>query len=583
LTLAKPPFMWGATQRLFMLVLTWFGTIVRAETATKMLIHSALWPSAEESGDISFDVASRDIAEPVEVTGMPGVTMSPGPQPGTVHFRREQRVLRADPARQALVFVDAAAMEGPETFLLLEPAEALCLRTILAHAWTLEPHGARLSPAALRTGTGFGLHLGDMRLDLVMRRPLPGDDGDIVLLPAGEQGPASVLRRARQEDDPTPVVLRAGRRFRRVPDAPNAEAFRVTRDRRLALTGYPEYVVPPLTCCDTDSDWLFMQHKAGEDLTLGRQVFTSHVHREHGKLVLLASAADGLVFDSQGAASGGFRPEDIGADMPAWMQRNGDAIYIDRSALDRAPTLHGTYVIVGHSALQDRGRGRIETLLALDILGRYAPANATLLLPSALPSAQADASAEIQGLLKLLGFAELQAVMVDKPLVRVEEALWLEGGSVEQLPGRMLREFRARLPGPRRGKGRRLMIRQLGPPQYANEDVMIDFATAASMDIITLEDESLAEQMQLFSEAELVVAPHGPALANLLFSPPGTKVLEIAPDGAFRPYYWRLAGKLGLTHAVLPCPTTDRTLDGPLTVPRDRLMALYGMLSAKLA
>jgi hypothetical protein len=563
-----------------MLVLTWFGTIVRADTATKMLIHTPLWPSPEDSGDIVIDAPSRVLTEPADVAGMPGVTVAPGAAPGTVHFLRDGRMLRTDPMRAALSFADVEAAEGPETFMLLEPAELLCLRVILGHAWTLAPHGARLVPAALRVGEGFFLQLGDLRLDLKAARPLPaeGEPGCILLVPAEGDAPAVTLRRAPAAEDLTPVVLRHGRRSRPVPEAPTPAAFRVTRDRRLKLIGNAEFLAPPLTVCDTDSDWVFMRHAGGEDLVLGRQILSSQVHRENGKLVLLTTEAEGLVLDALGAAQPSFRADDVGADLPPWMQRNGDAVYIDRAAIDAAPSLHGSHIVVGHTALQDKGRGRIETLLALDILGRYAPGSAKLLVPAA----HARAAADMPALLHTLGFAELPAVVVDQPIVRVEEAIWLEGGSIETMPAKLLRDFRARLPKSHLGKKRRIMVRQTGSGAYHNEALMAEFAQKRDLEVVSLDDMSVAEQIALFGQVELVVAPHGPALANLLFAQPGTKVLEISPDDEFRPYYWRLGAKLGMAYAVLPCATVERSFDGTLKVAMDRLRALYGMLNARL-
>jgi hypothetical protein len=65
----------------------------------------------------------------------------------------------------------------------------------------------------------------------------------------------------------------------------------------------------------------------------------------------------------------------------------------------------------------------------------------------------------------------------------------------------------------------------------------------------TLEGLSVLQQVALFAQAECVIAPHGAALANLVFAPPGTKVIEFLPrklqDTYFRlcrtnqlPYYY---------------------------------------------
>ena len=46
---------------------------------------------------------------------------------------------------------------------------------------------------------------------------------------------------------------------------------------------------------------------------------------------------------------------------------------------------------------------------------------------------------------------------------------------------------------------------------------------------VSLEDTSLPFQVALFKNADIVIAQHGAALANLVFCRPGTKVIEITP------------------------------------------------------
>jgi hypothetical protein len=51
---------------------------------------------------------------------------------------------------------------------------------------------------------------------------------------------------------------------------------------------------------------------------------------------------------------------------------------------------------------------------------------------------------------------------------------------------------------------------------------------------------SVAEQIRTFANAEVVVATHGAALANLTFCTPGATVIELFPEGCLLPDYWRL-------------------------------------------
>lgn len=63
---------------------------------------------------------------------------------------------------------------------------------------------------------------------------------------------------------------------------------------------------------------------------------------------------------------------------------------------------------------------------------------------------------------------------------------------------------------------------------------------------------SWSEQCALFRHARVVVAPHGAALANLVFSPPGTQVIELLHSRYLHPGYWRLSALRGHDyHAVV--------------------------------
>ena len=62
-----------------------------------------------------------------------------------------------------------------------------------------------------------------------------------------------------------------------------------------------------------------------------------------------------------------------------------------------------------------------------------------------------------------------------------------------------------------------------------NEEELISFLEKHGFQPIILEKLAFLEQVALFSQAKVVIAPHGAGLTNLVFSRPGTKVLEIMP------------------------------------------------------
>ncbi|HEY9640117.1 MAG TPA: tetratricopeptide repeat protein [Coleofasciculaceae cyanobacterium] len=68
---------------------------------------------------------------------------------------------------------------------------------------------------------------------------------------------------------------------------------------------------------------------------------------------------------------------------------------------------------------------------------------------------------------------------------------------------------------------------------------------------IALETLAFAEQVALFSQAEIVIAPHGGGLTNILFCRPGTTVIELVSPRYIRHYYGVISDRLRLNHYFL--------------------------------
>jgi Glycosyltransferase 61 len=97
---------------------------------------------------------------------------------------------------------------------------------------------------------------------------------------------------------------------------------------------------------------------------------------------------------------------------------------------------------------------------------------------------------------------------------------------------------------------------------------------------------SLSEQIELFANAEVVVGSWGSGLTNLIFSPPGTIVLELQPedvDFGGNAFVWNLASIRGQRFAQVVCPITAGMRHLPLgerdmTVDVREIDALLGQL-----
>lgn len=80
----------------------------------------------------------------------------------------------------------------------------------------------------------------------------------------------------------------------------------------------------------------------------------------------------------------------------------------------------------------------------------------------------------------------------------------------------------------------------------------------ASCGFVEVEAEKLSfrEQVRLFRGAEAVAAPHGSGLANIVFCPPGAKVVELFPAANIDLYY-RLSTSLGLSYFYVKSRSGD--------------------------
>lgn len=76
-----------------------------------------------------------------------------------------------------------------------------------------------------------------------------------------------------------------------------------------------------------------------------------------------------------------------------------------------------------------------------------------------------------------------------------------------------------------------------------NAKEVAEFFGDLSFTIVTIDfgSMSFAQQVSLFSNAEVIVGVSGASMANTIFSPPSTKVFYLAGEGFTDPWYWDLA------------------------------------------
>ncbi|PAX59722.1 glycosyltransferase family 61 protein [Brunnivagina elsteri] len=81
-----------------------------------------------------------------------------------------------------------------------------------------------------------------------------------------------------------------------------------------------------------------------------------------------------------------------------------------------------------------------------------------------------------------------------------------------------------------------------------NEAQIIDFLSKFGFESLTLALMSVAEQAEIFSSADVIVAPHGAGLANIVFCKPETKVVDIFMPEHINPCYWFLSNCMSLDY-----------------------------------
>ncbi|MEA5619101.1 glycosyltransferase 61 family protein [Cronbergia sp. UHCC 0137] len=78
-------------------------------------------------------------------------------------------------------------------------------------------------------------------------------------------------------------------------------------------------------------------------------------------------------------------------------------------------------------------------------------------------------------------------------------------------------------------KGRRIL----------NEVELQQLLQTKGFETVALESMSVIEQAALFSQAEIIISPHGSGLTNLAFCQPGTQIIELfSPNYVYHCYWW---------------------------------------------
>jgi hypothetical protein len=78
-----------------------------------------------------------------------------------------------------------------------------------------------------------------------------------------------------------------------------------------------------------------------------------------------------------------------------------------------------------------------------------------------------------------------------------------------------------------------------------NERDLVKELGLYGFEVVTLRGRSFADQVQLFSEAEIIVGPHGAGFTNAVFAQPGASLIELFSPSWMNGCFWALANACG--------------------------------------
>lgn len=118
--------------------------------------------------------------------------------------------------------------------------------------------------------------------------------------------------------------------------------------------------------------------------------------------------------------------------------------------------------------------------------------------------------------------------------------------SIQFLREQLVHRLGSRLPQTPVGPRFYISRRNTGSRRLVNEESLLQQLKPLGFEVVTTETLTLAQQIALFQQAEMIISPTGAALANLVFCRPGTRLLILMPEGCDDYLYRDIAKEAGL-------------------------------------
>lgn len=126
-----------------------------------------------------------------------------------------------------------------------------------------------------------------------------------------------------------------------------------------------------------------------------------------------------------------------------------------------------------------------------------------------------------------------------------------------------------------------ILIDRKGGTRSFTRQALNKLSCIADTEPVYLEEYSFKEQIQMFKDANIIISAHGSGLCHLLWSNPGTHIIEIfAADDSRKGIFQSFSEFLGLTYTRIECSNLKKTTDEPIEISDENLAVIKSLLSA---
>ncbi len=166
-------------------------------------------------------------------------------------------------------------------------------------------------------------------------------------------------------------------------------------------------------------------------------------------------------------------------------------------------------------------------------------------------------------LLSMLGIKENQVIdskavggVIAEKVTIVPMAGWFKGNPNVDL-------LRKHLMPPATTKGPELLyLARMGRRRCLNDAALIERCLELGFTVVDESSRTIPEQIELYRDAKVLAGPHGSAFTNMVWAPPGARIVEMIPSTFDVEYHEHLAASLGHHHTKIACDNGPRATSG---------------------